>query len=107
MVELEPITDEDEALELIDHQGGDMEGHGMVDVMHDLSRYDEQRLKLLLGKHHRLTGSIKAASILDNWDSYRSRFVKVMPVEYRKALQKMQEQADGEKTPDASVAVGA
>lgn len=107
MVDLEPITDEDEAMELVDHQGGDMEGHGLVDVMHDLSRYDEQRLKLLLGKHHRLTGSTKAAGILENWESYRSRFVKVMPVEYRKALQKMQQQVNGEENPDASVAVGA
>ena len=75
--------------------------------MHDLSRHDEQRLKLLLSKHHLLTGSTKAATILDSWESYRPRFVKVMPVEYRKALQKMQHQTNAEKNPDASVAVGA
>ena len=107
MVELEPITEEDEAMEDTEHQGGDLEGHGLVDVMHDLSRYDEQRLKLLIEKHHRLTGSAKAALILESWGVYRSRFVKVMPVEYRKALQIMQEQAHSEENPDASVAVGA
>ncbi len=106
MVELEPISDEDEALENTEHQGGDMEGHGLVDVMHDLSRHDELRLKLLIEKHHRLTRSVKAAAILGDWDSYRSCFVKVMPVEYRKALQKMQEQVNGEESPDAGVAVG-
>jgi glutamate synthase (NADPH/NADH) large chain len=61
----------------------------------------------LIEKHRQLTGSAKAAAILDNWENYRSRFVKVMPVEYRKALQKMQEQANEAASPDASVAVGA
>lgn len=106
MVELEPIAEEDEALESTEHQGGDLEGHGLVDIMHDLSRQDEQRLKMLIEKHQRLTGSTKAATILADWGGYRSRFVKVMPVEYRKALQRMQEQVDGDKH-DASMAVGA
>jgi len=104
MVELEPISDEDVALENTEHQGGDLEGHGLVDIMHDLGRYDQQRLKLLIEKHHSLTGSAKAATILGDWESYRSRFVKVMPVEYRKALQKMQEQVSDTKS---AVAVGA
>jgi glutamate synthase (NADPH/NADH) large chain len=107
MVELEPISDEDEALEKTEHQGGDLEGHGLVDIMHDLTRYDEKRLKTLIENHHRYTGSSKAAAILEQWSSYRSRFVKVMPVEYRKALEKAQQQANDSKTPGASVAVGA
>jgi glutamate synthase (NADPH/NADH) large chain len=107
MVELEPISDEDAALESLDHQGGDMETHGLVDIMHDLSRFDEQRLRQLIEKHQSLTGSAKATVILENWENYRSRFVKVMPVEYRKALQRMQQQASDEENPDASVAVGA
>jgi glutamate synthase (NADPH/NADH) large chain len=28
--------------------------------------------------------------ILDNWDTYRPMFVKVMPVEYRRALEEME-----------------
>jgi len=105
MVELEPITDEDEALERIDHQGGDLEGHGLVDVMHDLSRHDAMRLKRMIETHQRYTGSTRAAEILANWDEFRSRFVKVMPVEYRKALQKMQLQVSEEM--GVSVAIGA
>jgi len=107
MVELEPIADEAEALESTDHQGGDMETHGLVDLMHDLSSRDEQRLRLLIEKHRQLTGSAKAGAILESWENFRSRFVKVMPVEYRKALQKMQDQANEAASPDASVAVGA
>ena len=45
MVELEPIPAEDEALEKLDHQGGDMETHGRVDVSHDMTRFDAIRLQ--------------------------------------------------------------
>ena len=106
MVDLEPIADEDDALESSDHQGGDLEAHGLVDVMRDLSRYDDQRLRMLIEKHHKLTASAKAAAILEDWENYRSRFVKVMPVEYRKALEKMQEQTDEADNSSASMAVG-
>jgi glutamate synthase (NADPH/NADH) large chain len=91
-VELEPIAAEDEALEEIDHQGGDLESHGRVDVSHDMTRFDAIRLKQLIENHLHYTNSEVAKRILDNWGSYLPRFVKVMPVEYRRALQEMQAQ---------------
>jgi glutamate synthase (NADPH/NADH) large chain len=93
MVELAPIADEDQALEDLDHQGGDLETHGRVDLVHDMTRYDAQRLLGLIEQHLHYTGSDRAALILDNWDEYLPRFVKVMPVDYRRALQEMQAQA--------------
>ena len=33
---------------------------------------------------------LRAAEILDNWDAYRSKFRKVMPVEYRRALRELE-----------------
>ncbi len=89
-VELEPIEKEDIALENLDHQGGDLETHGRVDVSHDMTRFDEIRLKQLIENHKRYTNSAVAINILDNWDQYLPKFVKVMPVEYRRALQEMQ-----------------
>ena len=71
----------------------------------DLTRYDELRLKTLLEAHRRYTGSARASEVLGNWSDYRGRFVKVMPVEYRKALQKMQQRTQEEA--GVSVAVGA
>ena len=91
-VELEPIAAEDEALEEIDHQGGDLESHGRVDVSHDMTRFDAIRLKQVIENHLHYTNSAVAKRILDNWGSYLPRFVKVMPVEYRRALQEMQAQ---------------
>jgi len=90
MVELQPIMEEDDALEELDHQGGDLETHGRVDVSHDMTRYDGIRLRQLIEKHMHYTGSTLARTILDNWDTYLQKFVKVMPVDYRRALEELQ-----------------
>ncbi|MGD8913248.1 MAG: glutamate synthase large subunit [Candidatus Thiodiazotropha sp.] len=91
-VELEPIEEEDEALEALDHQGGDLEAHGLVDLSHDMTRFDALRLKQLIGRHLHYTNSEVAKRILNNWESMLPKFVKVMPVEYRRALREMKAQ---------------
>ena len=90
MVELEPVAAEDETLEEIGHQGGDLEAHGRVDVSHDMTRFDAERLHGLIERHAHYTNSARAREILKNWEIYLSKFVKVMPVDYRRALQEMQ-----------------
>ena len=90
MVELEPIPAEDSALEALDHQGGDLETHGLVDVSRDMSRYDGLRLKGLIARHLHYTNSEVARRILADWRTYLPRFKKIMPVDYRRALQQMQ-----------------
>jgi glutamate synthase (NADPH/NADH) large chain len=90
MVELEPIAAEDEALEQLDHQGGDLETHGLVDISHDMTRFDALRLRQLIERHARYTDSTQAHRILDSWQEFLPKFVKVMPVDYRRALQEMQ-----------------
>ncbi len=47
---------------------------------------DEAQVRKLLEDHIRWTGSNKARDILDHWPQARSRFVKVFPNEYRRAL---------------------
>ncbi|HHH13378.1 MAG TPA: glutamate synthase subunit alpha, partial [Thiolapillus brandeum] len=89
-VELEPIEEEDEALERLEHLGGDLETHGRVDVSHDMTRYDAIRLRQLIERHLHYTNSEVARKILDNWAEYLPKFVKVMPVEYRRALMELQ-----------------
>ncbi|MFT7531767.1 MAG: glutamate synthase (NADPH/NADH) large chain, partial [Gammaproteobacteria bacterium] len=79
MVELESVTE--------DECSGDAQN--LAELMQDMTRFDEQRLKGLIENHKRYTGSVRAQEILDDWDNYRRRFIKVMPVEYRKALEKM------------------
>ncbi len=91
MVDLEPVPEEDEALEELDHQGGDLETHGKVDVTADMTRYDALRLHRLIETHAQYTGSGIARQILDNWNDYLRKFVKVMPVDYRRALEEMKQ----------------
>ena len=51
-----------------------------------MGRTDSDNVLGLLKRHAVLTGSPKAAEILEEWDQYRSRFVKFFPHEYRRAL---------------------
>ncbi len=52
---------------------------------------DEVQVKKLLEDHNRWTGSKRARELLDTWDQARGRFVKVFPVEYKRALDGMAE----------------
>ncbi len=86
MVELEPVAAEEEVMQRHHHSGGDLQGHGRVDVMSDMSRFDAERLHQLIANHARYTGSARAREILENWEATLPKFRKVMPVEYRRAL---------------------
>jgi glutamate synthase (NADPH/NADH) large chain len=90
MVELEPVPEEDDILEKLHHHGGDLAHKGRVDVTGDMTRHDEERLFQLISNHKRHTGSTRAAEIIDNWEAFRPKFRKVMPVEYRRALEEME-----------------
>ena len=85
-VALEPVLSEDEALEKLDHQGGDLETKGRVDIRHSISQNDEKILHQMITRHVHYTNSEKGRTILDNWDASLNKFVKVMPVDYKRAL---------------------
>jgi glutamate synthase (NADPH/NADH) large chain len=106
MVDLEPISDEDKMLEDHGHQRGDLETHGRVDIMGDMTGYDALRLRKLIENHIHYTNSGRAREIIDNWDNFLPKFVKVMPVDYRRALQEMQARASEAGQLDIGVAVG-
>lgn len=61
MVELEAVADEEEA----------------------------EELRRMIYDHYAYTGSTRAAQVLGNWEAMLPRFVKIMPVEYRRALEQM------------------
>ena len=94
MVELEPVVAEEEKMQKSYHQGGDLDFHGRVDVMRDMTRFDAERLHQLISNHAAYTGSTRARLILDNWDEYKGKFRKVMPVEYRRALAELMAQEE-------------
>jgi glutamate synthase (NADPH/NADH) large chain len=85
MVQLEPVPEELAALDSTDDVP---ESHGRVHFNH-LNQADEQALRGQIEKHLRHTGSQRARLILENWPAYLPKFTKVMPTEYRRALQEM------------------
>jgi len=86
MVELQPIASEEEISDKIFGHANDLESHGRVDISADLTQYDAERLRILITRHVRFTGSKRGAAILADWKKYCPMFRKVMPVEYRRAL---------------------
>jgi glutamate synthase (NADPH) large chain len=89
MVELEPVLEEEQISDREFGHGNDLISHGRVDVMGDLSNGDTARLRQLISDHARYTNSRCAQEILADWPRYCSKFKKVMPVEYRRALAEM------------------
>ncbi len=54
-----------------------------------VSGADEVELKALISKHAELTGSELATRLLKDWARVLPRFVKVMPTDYKKALERL------------------
>jgi len=51
---------------------------------------DVTELRLMIDNHHRYTGSVVARRVLENWEGMRAQFIKVMPLDYKRALEQMQ-----------------
>ncbi|MGV6859170.1 MAG: glutamate synthase large subunit [bacterium] len=60
-------------------------------ALEDLSADDETMLKNLVSEHAERTDSSIAKGLLANWETARSQFVKVMPVDYKRIQQYMDE----------------
>jgi glutamate synthase (NADPH/NADH) large chain len=68
--------------------------------MGDMLRHDAERLRILVERHKLHTGSKRAAELLEDWDNALTKFVKVMPRDYARALR----QVEAEREEAASVA---
>ncbi len=89
MIDLEPIAAEEEVMTRLEGLSGDLESHGLVDVMGDMTQQDAERLHRLITRHMHYTNSAKAEMILSDWQAWLPKFKKVMPVEYREALKQI------------------
>ena len=65
----------------------------LSEVARNMLGQDASRLRRMLVRHKHLTGSARAAEILERWDEYLPRFVKVLPTDYRRALTRMADEA--------------
>ena len=73
----------------------------MVDLESVWQEEDTQVLRDLISRHHEWTGSARAEHVLQNWREMVGRFVKVMPIDYREAMERLRQQElrDTEFTP--------
>jgi len=60
---------------------------GMVDLDELVDDEDCQTVRMLLKKHVNFTKSTVAKNILDNWNNYQSKFIKIMPKDYKRVLE--------------------
>ncbi len=73
----------------------------MVDLETVWREEDRDRLRDLIERHLHWTGSARAREILGAWPTVVGKFVKVMPIDYRKALERIREEEhrDTDTTP--------
>jgi len=66
---------------------------GMVELSLVEDRSDVHELNSLIVRHYQFTKSTKAKMILDNFEEYLLRFIKIIPYDYKKVLheQKLEE----------------
>jgi glutamate synthase (NADPH) large chain len=77
-----------------------LDEHQLFDTLCNLDMVDLEPVHLdedidslqdLIRRHARWTGSLQAKMILDRWREMSGRFVKVMPIDFRKALVRLRE----------------
>ena len=60
--------------------------------LESLEETDFEQLHELITLHHEYTGSDIAQKILGFWEEYKNCFIKVMPVDYKRALQMLEKE---------------
>jgi glutamate synthase (NADPH/NADH) large chain len=89
MVDVEPIMpdpDGEEGAGRPTQRAHNVNDYGMGDMLY----HSADRLRILLERHHLYTGSKRARMILDDWETSLTRFVKVMPRDYARALKQLE-----------------
>ncbi|MBX3335194.1 MAG: glutamate synthase large subunit [Nitrospira sp.] len=66
---------------------------GMVELETVVTQEDKQLLHDLITKHFMYTGSRKAKQVLDAFDATVPKFVKVMPVDYKRVMEERKRKA--------------
>jgi glutamate synthase (NADPH) large chain len=88
-VDIENISarrDPDEGTGRPQQQARSVHDHGLGDPL----RHDAERLRVLVERHLLHTGSRQAQALLENWDAALASFRKIMPRDYRSALQALE-----------------
>jgi glutamate synthase (NADPH/NADH) large chain len=59
---------------------------GMVELEKVVTAEDKKILRTMIESHHAYTGSRKAKKVLEAWEAMLPKFVKIMPIDYKRVL---------------------
>jgi glutamate synthase (NADPH/NADH) large chain len=91
MVELDRIDEKDHSVESF--KGTDFAAIPLRDLMADMMADDALRIRALLARHIHYTDSAHGREIAKNFKKLLPKFIKVMPVDYRRALKDLKAKA--------------
>jgi len=69
-----------------------------LNIQHNIDQNDAQTLFNMISRHVHYTNSARGKEILDNWDVSLTKFIKVMPVDYKRALAERKTESKTEET---------
>jgi len=55
-------------------------------------------VKEMIRRHQQFTGSDTAAGVLDDWEGFLKKCIKVMPTDYKRVLEQMKSQQQAATT---------
>jgi glutamate synthase (ferredoxin) len=64
----------------------------MVELESFVDPAEQSAVRALIRKHVDYTGSARGQYVLENWDELLGKFVKVMPIDYKRALNEMKKE---------------
>ena len=67
---------------------------GMVDLDKIETVEDENEVKSMIENYVKYTSSKEASEILDNWGTNKDKFIKVMPIDYKRVLADLKRRKD-------------
>ncbi|TMQ29153.1 MAG: glutamate synthase large subunit, partial [Nitrospirae bacterium] len=70
---------------------------GMVELEKVVTEEDKKTLHQMVTSHFMYTGSRKAKQVLDAWETMLPKFVKVMPVDYKRVLEERKKKTAASK----------
>jgi glutamate synthase (NADPH/NADH) large chain len=76
---------------------------GMVELSLVEDYSDTRELSRLITQHYSFTGSKKAKLILDNFNTWLPKFIKVIPYDYKKVLQELKLEEIRKKIADVEI----
>ncbi|MGH7250291.1 MAG: hypothetical protein ACREIK_00375, partial [Nitrospiraceae bacterium] len=59
---------------------------GMVELEKVVTAEDKRILRTMIESHQMYTGSRKAKKVLEAWETMLPKFVKIMPIDYKRVL---------------------